>query len=326
MQALKLNSKLIKLTQLLQDGSYHDGSSLGAALKLTRSAVWKQIKKLQNYGINIQSLKSKGYVLNEPLALMNKKEIAKYLSAKLTMPMEIFEFIHSTNDYLKPFFASLVPRICIAEMQTQGRGRLQRNWYSPFAQNLYFSYLHTLQKDISELAGLSLVACLSVIKTLQTLSNATIEAKWPNDILYQGEKLAGILIEVQAETNGSCHVIIGIGINVNMLEAKTKIINKSWTSLRKMTNAYINRNKLCATLIEFLLADLARFEKEGLKNFISAWNAKDCLHQTMVSLQSMNAKEVVGIAMGVDHKGRLLLQLLDGSIHAFSAGEVSVNY
>ena len=108
---------LNKLIAILNDGHYHDGTAIGEKLNITRSAVWKMIKKLEQYGIDIDSVKGKGYALREPLVLLDKKTIKKNIAHK-NLEIDIFESLTSTNDYLKSCTANKMPRVCLAEQQT----------------------------------------------------------------------------------------------------------------------------------------------------------------------------------------------------------------
>ena len=319
----KVSSSLASIVAMLNDGEYHDGTSIGAKLKMTRSAVWKAIKKLQNYGIKIDSIKVKGYALQEPLILLNKKQIKQHLQNQ-QVSIDIFETLPSTNEYLKNFCRDKKHRVCLAEQQTKGKGRLNRTWHSPFGKNLYFSFLFPLEKDFSELSGLSLVVGLAVVKTLEHFyPSKELAVKWPNDIICQQKKLAGSLIEVQAETNGICHTIIGIGINVNMLEDEEKNITQPWTSLRKLTGKNIDRNQLCALLIDNLAMYLEKFEEKGLTHFLEKWKSVDSLYDKNITLKCVN-KKIQGQVKGVSEQGHLLLQLENGVIQAFSSGDASI--
>jgi BirA family biotin operon repressor/biotin-[acetyl-CoA-carboxylase] ligase len=319
----KFNANLLDLVSMLSDGKYHDGTTIGLKLDITRSAIWKAIKKLQSYGVKIHSVQSKGYKLSEHLALLDEQQIKRRLKNK-EIVFEIVESLGSTNDYLKTFFGSKTPRICLAEHQTQGKGRLNRVWHSPFAQNTYLSCLYSFQKDISELAGLSLVVSLAIIKTLKSYKVPSgFLVKWPNDVVYLGKKLAGILIELQAEANGSCHAIIGIGINVNMLQVKKSQIDQAWISLQQIIGAYVDRNKLCAELINNLLAYIKRFEADGFSKFMQDWKEVDYLFDKPITLKCI-AKIFSGKAKGINPQGNLLLQLDNGSVKAFSSGDTSL--
>ncbi|HEX4045600.1 MAG TPA: bifunctional biotin--[acetyl-CoA-carboxylase] ligase/biotin operon repressor BirA [Gammaproteobacteria bacterium] len=318
-----ISTKLIQLITLLNDQAYHDGTTIGEKLNVTRSAVWKMIKKLHAYGVQIESVKGKGYRLITPLKLLDRRSIRQQLTDKI-VKIEVFESIGSTNEYLKSYYTDKATRICLAEQQEQGKARLQRNWYSPFGLNVYFSCLYHFQQDMSELAGLSLVVSLAVVKTLHGYGlPASLAVKWPNDVVYLGQKLAGILIEVQAETHGVCHAIIGIGINVNIHQDANRQIDQPWTSLMNILDEYIDRNQLCATLANYLLQDLKRFEKLGLAAFMAEWQTVDLLTGQMVTLKC-GEHLITGMAMGINAHGHLLLRLKNGKMQAFSSGDASV--
>ena len=149
------NEKLIEICNILNDLNFHDGTSIGEKLKVSRTAVWKWISKLQSYGIEVTKVKGKGYLLKEPLILLDSKKIRSLLKSK-NFTIDIVESIDSTNNYLNNHDKSAIPHICIAEHQTSGRGRFSRSWYSPFGKNIYFSMQYSIKQDISQLGGLSL--------------------------------------------------------------------------------------------------------------------------------------------------------------------------
>ena len=316
------NSGFANLLSLLNDCEYHDGTTIGEKLNVTRSAVWKSIQKLESYGVTVDSIKGKGYALIDPLILLDKKAITKSVKNK-NIEIDIFESIDSTNEYLKKFLKDKNNRVCLSEQQTQGKGRLNRSWYSPFGLNIYFSTVYIFNKDISELAGLSLVVSLAVVKTLQTYLPKALKVKWPNDILYENQKLSGILIESQAESNGGCSVIIGIGINVNMHFDKENQISQAWTSIRNIVNNYIDRNPLCASLINNLMHYLAQFNEHGLASFKDEWHSVDCLYNKNINIKNAKTK-ICGKAKGINDQGYLLIKMDDGETRAFSSGDTSI--
>lgn len=321
MKAQKLRASLVKLAMLLSDGEYHDGTALGKKLGITRSAIWKSLQKLQQYGVPIKSIKGKGYSLAEPLILLNSSAIKQAIHDK-AISLEIFETISSTNDYLKAFWGSKKVHVCISELQIAGKGRLHREWHSPFAQNIYFSCLYSFHKDIHELAGLSLIVSLAIIHSLKAFKlNAMV--KWPNDILCIDKKLSGSLIEVQAESHGVSSAIIGIGINVNMLEDPSVKISQPWVSLRELTQHYIDRNEIVSALINSLMDYLTRFSEQGLRAFIDEWASVDYLLNKKITLKNLD-KTIEGTASGIDAHGNLLLKLPDQSIKAFSSGDTTI--
>ncbi|PMB54879.1 Biotin-protein ligase [Coxiella-like endosymbiont] len=288
------------------------------------AVLWKTIKKLNSYQIPIKSLKTKRYSLIQPLTLLDKQKIISTLG-KTSILLDSLEQVDSTNNFLKTVSHPNKLGICIAEMQTKGKGRFYRPWYSPFGQNIYLSLRYSFNKDISELAGLSLVCGLAVCRTIETISHLSLPIfiKWPNDIICDNKKLAGILIEIQVETNRFCSVIIGIGLNVNMQNDANHKINQNWTSLINLTKTYYDRNKLCTALINDLLHYIKTFEKQGLSFFQNPWQKKDYLFNKFLRLQS-SQKEFQGIGAGINEQGKLILKLTDGFKKAFSSGNTTL--
>ena len=317
-------SNLVKISELLSDGQYHDGTSIGKKCGITRAAVWKVIKKFKEYGIEIQSIKGKGYLLEKPLILLDVNKIKKNIK-KLSFVIDVLEKVGSTNDYLKNNSdQNKAIKICVAEMQDKGRGSLNRQWHSPFGQNIYFSCAYSFQRDMSELSGLSLITGLAVCNAIESITHLdNLAVKWPNDILVNQQKIAGILIDINAESNGFCNAIIGIGINVNMQNALKKEIDQPWSSLQKITGQYIDRNLLCSALINALINYLERFLKSGLSDFISEWKEKDCLFEKSVAVMS-GQKKMMGIGAGINAQGHLILKMSDNTEKTFSSGDTQI--
>lgn len=317
------NLKLAQLLTILNDGEFHDGTALGEKLQVTRSAVWKMIRKLERYGVSLQSIKGKGYAMTHPLILLDKEKIMQGLTNQ-QVEISVFESIDSTNAYLKTRRADKGVQVCIAEHQTVGRGRFQRAWVSPFAQNVTLSCLYTFHKDLSELAGLSLVVSLAVFSTLQFFQVADLQVKWPNDLISDAKKIAGNLIEVQAESNGLCQVVIGIGINVNMLpETVHDNIGQPWTSMRAVRDEYFDRNNVCTVLINHLLAYLQKFANEGFDSFVHEWDKAAGMQHKRIAIKTQTAT-VVGEVMGINAQGHLILKMDNGAVQTFSSGDTTI--
>lgn len=317
---MKLSKNLVLLSRILSDLLYHDGETIGSKLSITRSAVWKYIKKLIEHGVEIASVKNKGYAFKESLLLLDQEFITKEIDNP-NIELDVLECVDSTNLYLKKNLNSYKRKICLAETQTQGRGRMARSWHSPFGQNIYMSYAYPFKKDISELAGLSLVVSIAMLSAIkEIIPDNNIMLKWPNDGIYLGGKVMGNLIELQAEANGQSVAIIGIGINVNMTKADD--ISQKWMSLREISHNSIDRNILCVALIHNLNSYLEQFSKYGLREFVEQWKKLDYLYDKSISL---NDGEVYGIAKGINEQGNLLLELSNGEVKAFSSGDTSIN-
>ena len=149
--------------------------------------------------------------------------------------------------------------------------------------------------------------------------------KWPNDIICAQKKIAGTIIEIQAETNGICHVIIGIGINVNMQIYHEDNINQQWTSICQANkNNYQDRNPLCAELINQLRDYLARYHEHRISVFLDEWRDRDYLLNKPIELHS-NEKKYSGISAGITEQGHLILNLANDEQKIFSSGDTTLH-
>ncbi|MFW0039708.1 MAG: biotin--[acetyl-CoA-carboxylase] ligase [Coxiella endosymbiont of Dermacentor nuttalli] len=321
-----LNKELIKILDLLSDGKLHSDITIEQQLNIDQTTIWKAIKKLKSYQIPIKSLKNNGYYLTQPFVLLDKQKIIVSALKKKSIQLELLEKIGSTNDHLKIVSHKNKLVVCIAEMQIKGKGRFYRSWYSPFGQNIYLSLRYSFDKNISELTGLSLVCGLAVCCTIEKTCRFSLPVfiKWPNDIICENKKLAGILIEMQSGTHGFCLAIIGVGLNVNMQRDIKKKIDQDWTSLINVTKTYQDRNELCTELIKNLISYLEDFEKHGLIFFQNLWKEKDYLFNKSLYLITSNQKEFHGIGSGINEQGNLILKLTGGLQKAFSSGEVTL--
>jgi BirA family biotin operon repressor/biotin-[acetyl-CoA-carboxylase] ligase len=143
--------------------------------------------------------------------------------------------------------------------------------------------------------------------------------KWPNDVLIDGQKLSGVLIELSGEASCSIEAIIGIGMNVNMRDAN---LDNSWTSLCKYTPRSIDRNLLTAYLIDEVLCTVSQFERHGFGFFLEQWQRFDVLKNQYVQLKFQNSV-IEGLCQGIDDKGNILLKHKDDTLKSYCAGEVS---
>lgn len=316
-------TNLIKLTSLLSDCQFHDGETLGNRLRITRAAIWKMTNKLVDYGVPITSIKGKGYALTEPLILLDKKIIDASLEKTLAKQLDltVLESTPSTATFLRNHYSQNKKSLCLAEHQLAGIGRLGRSWTSPFGLNIYFSCRYYFQCDIADLSGLSLAISIALVKTLEKFG-VTPQIKWPNDIYSDHKKIAGSLIELIAESNGSCHAIISAGINVNMMNSADKI-TQPWTSLRQQTGLAYDRNIISVELIQQLFSTIEVFRAEGLPYFKDLYHHYDYLDQHPVVIEQFQST-LEGKAVGIDDFGRLLLQTAPGKITPISAGDASL--
>lgn len=317
----------LKLLEILADGRFRSGEALGLELGISRAAIWKQLRALRRWGVDIQAVRGQGYRLAYPLEFLHADTLRAHLSraAQVAIPhVDIFTELDSTNTYLKALAQDGAPSgtVCLAEMQRAGRGRLGRVWVSPFASNLYLSLLWRFAAGPASLAGLSLVAGVALVRALKDFVPEGLGLKWPNDVQWQGRKVAGVLIEMAGESAGPSHAVIGIGVNVRMPDASAAEIGQPWTDLARCLGEPPSRNVLAAAVLESLIETLRVFESEGLPPFLDAWREHDVVAGKSVQLHLPNGM-ITGEAQGIDANGALVLRIGD-ELRRFASGEISL--
>ncbi len=318
-----------RLLELLSDGKFHSGEALGPILGITRSAVWKAVKQLINLGIGVESLAGKGYRIPHGIELLDSAQIQTALDPSTKAHVHdfiVFTRINSTNDYLLSAMPNNPDKnvVCLAEYQTQGRGRRGRRWVAPFGTNLYLSLLWHFQKDPAEIVGLSLAVAVAVVNALQQYGiKKGLGLKWPNDVLWKGRKLAGILLEMMAEHHEHSAVVIGIGLNTHMPSTAGSEIDQPWTDIHEITHAKPKRNQLAGLIIQHVVQSLLLFQEQGLTPFLPTWRAFDRLIGKTVKLE-ISSRTIEGVMQDVSDKGELILLCANNEEKRFYSGELSV--
>lgn len=319
---------ILLLLDYLSDGHFHSGEDIAAELNVSRTTIWKQVKKLNALlPADILSVPGKGYKLSEPLVVLNKDKILSRMRAQIQPALEKIEILldcPSTNQFLlEQMEASHTGNtLLLAELQTQGRGRRGRQWVSPFASNIYMSLSWGLSLSIAEMSGLSLVVAISVANALKKNALENIKLKWPNDIYVEKQKLSGVLLELRGESNNPCRAVIGIGVNVNMPVAAAKEIDQPWIDMRSIVGQSVDRNNLVASILDELIPNLALFEAKGFSAFIHHWKELDLLEGKAINIVG-HASMKQGIARGVDEQGALLVEF-ENKVQPIYSGEVSI--
>lgn len=315
-----------RLLQLLADGEFHSGRALGEQLNISRSAVWKQIQRLQALGIEVYSVKGRGYRIPHGIELLDRQAFESRLPETVAQRLSLVEFhreVDSTNRLALDALRLGAPNALIAaEYQSQGRGRRGRTWISPYGSNLCFSMGWRFSAGVSALEGLSLSVGLALRNALVRLGGQGINLKWPNDLLVAGRKLGGILIEVRGDAAGECEAVIGAGLNVALPDTLPEAIDQPITDLTEVLGERPSRNGLLALIVEELLHTLDHFEQQGFAGMREQWQSANA-HQNAPVRLIAGTQEVRGICRGVDASGALLLEN-EGRIEAYHGGEISV--
>lgn len=327
--------------RLLADGNIHSGESLGESLGISRAAIWKQLQQLQDLGVPLTSVKGLGYCVEGGLDLLDynimlENFYAMYSKAnpfegkKILSELQVETSVDSTSQNLLRLSArgnSIHGVACFAEKQTAGRGRRGRSWQSPFASNLYFSIGWRIQNGVAAVEGLSLAVGVALCEALQSFGLDEVQLKWPNDLLYRGKKLGGILLEISGDAAGECNLVLGVGVNVSMPQQAAEEIDQAWVDLASIAKeqglaVLPSRNELAARMLVHLFALLESYESLGFPHWRKRWEQLDAYAGQQVRLQ-LGAKEVTGEVQGVNDAGALLLKTHEG-LQTFIGGEISL--
>ncbi len=319
------------LVQRLADGGFISGEALGKDSGISRAAVWKQLQQLEGYGLRVESVKGRGYRIPGGLDLLDSEAIVRELKP-INRPylagVHLEPVLDSTNSWLMRQLAAgtATPGVaCFAEQQTSGRGRRGRTWVSPFGRNLYCSLAWQFEQGVSALEGLSLAVGVATVTALERLGYPGVRLKWPNDLLWQSRKLGGMLLEISGDAAGTCQVVIGIGLNINMPQALAESVDQPWANLNDLlqaNSAAPSRNRLAGTLLDELIAMLRQFQREGFASFHSRWEEHNA-HLGQQVIMVTPAREVAGRVLGINPQGGLRLEV-DGAEQLFLGGEISL--
>ena len=320
--SLSGDNNMLRLLRLLADGEFHSGEVLGEILGVSRSAVWKQLQQLElELGVEIHKVRGRGYRLAHPVSLLDAPDLSSRLQV-LGWSVRVLDSVDSTNAEAARLIGvgHNMPALVLAERQTAGRGRRGRKWVSPFAENLYYSLVLRIDGGMQQLEGLSLVVGLAVMHALRESGVVKAGLKWPNDLLVGGRKVAGILLELMGDPADICHLVIGVGINVNM-RASTEV-DQAWTSVFLENGELLNRNDLVVRLSEALSRYLALHREQGFSAVQSEWEQNHLWQGRAVSLHA-GSGVVEGTVLGIDAMGALRLDVT-GVEERFSGGELSL--
>lgn len=306
----------------LSDGKFHSGQTLAQQFRVSRATVWSAIQQAEALGVRIFAVRGRGYQLSQAAMLLDATEIKRLLPSHFDMNIVVLDTVESTNTYCMQRMRELPHATCVAaNVQTAGRGRRGRAWVSQLGASLTFSLVWRFDCGAAALSGLSLAVGLGIARGLQQLGVAA-QLKWPNDVLVQNKKLAGVLIELQGDMDGPSTAVIGVGLNVRLNADLQANIDQPATDLAQQ-GLEIDPNLLLSLLLQQLQTVLQQFTDKGFASLRDEWHSFHAhQHQTVQLLQANGASQT-GQCMGVTDDGTLLLQTLDG-LQKFASGEVSL--
>lgn len=318
-------SFLKSILTLLADGNFHSDREISQCLGISCKQIPQVLKNSLDPSINLDRLNDKFFRIIGGLELLNASSITNELGTlnQLLSHVKILMSIDSTNNYLlNKRMITKGNYAVFAEQQTAARGQFQRPWYSVFGKNIALSLLWSFSNLQNQLEGLTLIVGIAVVNALEEYGLKKIQLKWPNDIIYEGKKLAGILIESRLINTKRQKVVIGIGLNLYNPSTFFPINEQIVTSIFSISGLPPKRNVLAMLILKNLLQALKLYEAKGLNYFMSEWQRLDSFMDKLLLIQNKNDR-VEGIGKGINSRGQLCVQVKN-TLHYFNNGEISV--
>lgn len=320
-----MRSQILNLLKQAGD-NFLSGEYLAETLNVSRTAIWKHIKALRDSGYDIESVPRNGYRLLHSPDLLSAEEVKNSLSTKiLGSDIKYFTTTDSTNNQAKKLAldGAVDGTIVISEEQNGGRGRLSRSFFCPKYKGIWFSVI--LRPDFlpQEAPKCTLLAAVAVTKAIYDVTGVKVGIKWPNDILYNGKKLVGILTEMSAEMERINYIVLGIGIDVNIsVEETPEDIWDIMTSLSQITGKKVSRLELLNKLLYHLEQLYIMAQKQSFAPILDEWRKYSITLNQEIKVISGN-DVTYGEAVDIDDDGALLVKI-NGQIKRVLAGDVSI--
>lgn len=319
-----MKTKILKI--LKQQEEHISGQQISDYLGVSRTTVWKVIKELREEGYEINSATNKGYLLTKSPDIITSDEIKSVLKTGcFGTEIHAYSEVTSTNKLAKEKASQGAQEgtVVIAEAQTAGRGRLGKVWESPYGSGIWMSLIlrpPILPQDVS---GITLIAGLAICQAIRELTNLQAYIKWPNDVVINGKKVCGILTEISAEMEQVNHVVVGIGINVN-IEDIPKVLKKVATSLSiEGEKRYVRKDIIAQVLMCFEGHYKAYIQEGSLKPILGQYKALCITLQNQVRVINKDGT-YEATPVDINETGSLIVDKKDGKRETITSGEVSV--
>lgn len=314
------------LTCLREAEGFVSGQELCEQMGVSRTAVWKWMKALQEEGYVIEAVKNRGYHLVSSPDSIKEEEIRSFVHTQwLGKQLYSAETVDSTNTWAKRLAEDGAAHgtVVVADEQTGGKGRRGRSWVTPKGTTIAQTKLLKPGMPPERASMLTLVEGLSVAQAIERLYGLPVGIKWPNDVVIRGKKVCGILTEMSAQVDYINYIVIGTGINTNIKSFPEELEDKA-TSLALELGHEVKRAELIGVLLECFERDYDSFRKTwDLSGLLEEYNQILVNRDAEVRVLQPGA-EYTGIARGIDCMGNLLVDKADGSVEKVYAGEVSV--
>ena len=316
------------LTALRANPGGVSGAELAEQIGISRAAIWGRVEELRQLGYDIAASPHSGYrLVSAPDALYADDLLARLGKTEIVgRDIRVFERTTSTNDVIEKLARDGVKEgvVVFAESQTQGRGRLGRAWMSPARKGLWFSVLLRPELRPQEATQLTIAAATALRRAIQLETSLDPEIKWPNDILIRGKKVAGILTELSAELDQVKHIVIGIGVDVNLnVNEFPAELRKMATSLKIETGRTVSRPELATAIMRELDHDYARVCGHFFADVADEWEAHCTTIGRHVTIQ-IGERKIRGRAESLGEDGSLQLRTEHGHLERIIGGDVTL--
>ncbi len=321
---MDLKQKILKMLEANR-GRNVNGSIMAEKLSVTRTAIWKNIKQLQDEGYQINAVRNLGYCLKNSNDILTAESIAPYLRGKSkSFQFDVRKTVTSTNTLAKEMAVSGAPEgtVVIATKQTEGRGRMGRSFYSPASTGLYLSLILRPKLDLNDSLLITTSAAVAVAKAIESITNNEVQIKWVNDLFMNDKKVCGILTEasLNIENGGLEYAVVGIGINVTTQEFPDDI--------KKIAGSIFSDKPENKPITSILAAEVLNNLSASMDNltdhsYLLEYKKRSFLiGKELIVLKGNDTKPAK--AIDIDDRARLIVEYLDGTKEALSSGEVSV--
>ena len=322
----RTHKTLFPLLRRMSDGRFHSGQALAHEFNLSRSSIFNALAQAESMGLTIHAVRGRGYRMPEPVEWLDGVTVADHLGrVAAAYTIHVHDSVDSTNTALMAaaLNGAADGTLVCTEHQQSGKGRRGRQWHSVLGGSLTFSLLWRFENGLQSLSGLSLAVGLAIARAVNRHSRHPVRLKWPNDVLVDYRKLAGILVEVQGDMHGAAFAVVGVGLNVRMSGAQRDAVDQAVVDLAEMGVA-VGRNRLLADCLLELHAVLRLFRQHGFAPLREDWLKLDAYAGRAVALALPDARSVRGMASGVDETGAFLLRDAQATLRPYSGGEISL--
>lgn len=319
-----IGTNLFRVLRELSGEEFRSGEAIASRLGISRASVHNAVHQALALGVDIYSVRGRGYRLVHAHSWLDVDCIRDAIDP-LGYRLHWCEQMDSTNSGLLTMGQAGAEHksVLTTEWQTGGKGRRGRVWLSPLGGGLAFSVLWRFNRTAGDLSCLSLAVGLSLVRALRQIGLADAQLKWPNDILLDGRKLAGVLIELQGEALGPSMAVIGVGLNVRLPEALRDEIDQPVTDLAEGLGDPIDRNLLLIECLKQLDRVLDAYEQDGFAGLRTEWEASHAFHGREARMIAPQGECWQGRVAGIDEAGALLLDTENGQ-RRFYSGELSL--